>query len=227
MRSFILTALAAIALSLLTLACVPGHDAGTTFAIAPCARPRASLSGLGGVYVPVAQPSCQVAITPTDLSGWIEAPLNSHRIRGLSRVVLGCANLTPDAESCDYGGLLGHSVTAIANYDLTRYPETAIVKRAVLAFYVRNNISFFAKTARLRGRQMTGDTLQSLSVDVVEPPISPGWIQFDVTDFVARAINERRPHAYFEISLPCGRDESELTTVSLNEKEPRLVVEYR
>jgi hypothetical protein len=168
-----------------------------------------------------------VAILPADLSGWIEAPLNSHRVRGLQRLVLGCANLTPDSGGCEYGGLLGHSATAIANFDLARYPDTALVKRAVLALHVRDNVERFAKEARLRGRQMVGDTLQSLAVDAIRPSTQPGWIQFDVTDFVARAINERRPHVYFEFSLPCGRDESELTTVSLLENEPRLIVEFR
>jgi hypothetical protein len=168
-----------------------------------------------------------VAILPADLSSWLEAPLNSHRTRGLSRMVLGCANLTPDAQDCDYTGLPGHSTTAIINYDLSRYPDTAIVKKAVLAVLVRDNIPYFAKTVQLRGRQMTGDALQSLGADVVEPMGSPGWVQFDVTAFVARAINERRPHVYLELSLPCGRDESELTTLSLLENEPRLIVEFR
>jgi hypothetical protein len=188
---------------------------------------RTSLLGLGGVYAPVAQPSCQVAILPDDLSSWIEAPMNSHRIRGMRQVVLGCANLTPEAESCDYGGQLGRSVSSIINYDLTRYPEAAIVKRAVLALHVRDNIPFFAKTARLRGRQMTGDTLQSLGAEVIEPQVSPGWVQFEVTEFIARAINERRPNVHFEVSLPCGRDEAELTTLSLLRNEPRLSVEFR
>jgi hypothetical protein len=96
-----------------------------------------------------------------------------------------------------------------------------------LAVYVRDNIGYFTQTAQLRGRQMTGDTLQSLGANVLPPSVSPGWVQFDVTDFVARGINERRPNVYFEISLPCGRDESELTTLSLLENEPRLVVEFR
>lgn len=227
MRAFIIPALATIALSILMTACAAGYKQRTTAVIAPCERPRTDLKGLGRVYTPVAQPSCQVAILPADLSSWIEAPLNSHKTRAQRRVVLGCANLTPDAEDCSYGGLLGHSVTAIANYDLSLYPETAIVKKAVLALHVRDNIPYFAKTVRIRARQMVGDTLQSVGEDVIEPFAQPGWIQFDVTEFVARGINERRPHVYFEIALPCGRDESELTTLSLLDNEPRLVVEFR
>ena len=227
MRANIVPALAAIALSILLTGCATGHRARTTPEIAPCVSPRVNLLGLGNVYSPVAGNTCQVAVLPSDLSSWLEAPLNSHRIRGLARVVLGCANLTPDAEGCDYGGLPGHSSTAILNFDLSRYPEAAIVKRAVLALHLRDNIDYFVKTAAVRGRQMTGDTLQSLGADYALPPVSPGWVQFDVTEFVARGINERRPNVYIEVSLPCGRDESELTTLSLLENEPRLVEEFR
>jgi hypothetical protein len=115
----------------------------------------------------------------------------------------------------------------MVNFDASRYPDTAIVKKAVLAIRVENNVDLFAKRVQLRGRQMTGDTLQSLGSEAATPQVQPGWVQFDVTAFVARAINERRPNIQFELSLPCGRDESELTTISLLAAEPRLVVEFK
>jgi hypothetical protein len=183
--------------------------------------------GLESIYPAAVINSCKQAILPYDLGAWIEAPLNSHKSRGLRTVVMGCANLTPDAADCSYGGQLGHSVTVQANFDLAMYPDRALVQKAMLAVRVNDNIGFFAHTVQLRGRLVTGDQLQSLGSEVVAPSIQPGWVLFDITDFVARAINERRNSVHFELSLPCGRSEAELTTVSLLDAEPRLIVEYR
>jgi hypothetical protein len=228
MRAYIVPALAMLALALAAQACSGGFfPYRETGALAPCERPRADLKGLNGVYHPVSPSNCQVAILPTDLSAWIEAPLNSHRLRGLKRVILGCANLTAEAADCEYGGLLGHAVTAMFNYDLSKYPERARVQRAVLALRVEDNLQAFSQLASLRGRLMTGDILQSLGSEAILPAAAPGWVQFDITAFVARAVNERRPSVQFEISLPCGRSGSELTTITLLDAEPRLVVEFR
>jgi hypothetical protein len=185
------------------------------------------LQGLNDVYRQARPDSCKQAIEPFDMGAWIEAPLNSHKAKGLSTVVLGCANLTPTAESCDYGGLLGHSVTLTLNFDLTTYPDVASVQKAVLAFQIHNNAGFFAQTSQLRGRLHTADAFQSLGSNVVTPNSLPGWITYDITAFAARAINERRNSVSFEISLPCGRSESELTTVSVLAAQPKLIVEYR
>ena len=185
------------------------------------------LGPVRGAYREARPDSCKVSLEPFDMGAWVEAPLNSHKTTGLRTVVLGCANLTPSAEGCDYGGLLGHSVTLNMNFDMARYPDTAIVQKAVLAVRVRENINYFAQAAQLRGRQMISDTFQSLGGEVGTPAMQPGWVTFDVTEFAARAINERRASVSFELSLPCGRSESELTTVSVLEAQPRIIVEYK
>jgi hypothetical protein len=164
---------------------------------------------------------------PFDMGAWLEAPLNSHKVKGLRNVILGCANLTPSAETCDYGGLLGHSVTLTMNFDMANYPELAMVQKAVLAVRVNNNINYFTQTAQLRGRQMISDSFQSLGAEVTTPATQPGWVTFDVTAFAARAINERRNSVSFELSLPCGRSESELASVSILEAQPIIIVEYK
>jgi hypothetical protein len=112
------------------------------------------------------------------------------------------------------------------NFDFARFPDTAQVQRAVLAVHTQNNTGYFRDTAALRGRLNIGDAFQSLGAqrDAQSPA---GWVIFDITALAARAINEQRPSVSFEVSLPCGRDESELTAVSLLSREPVVLVEYR
>jgi hypothetical protein len=185
-------------------------------------------SDLRGVpYAAARVDSCKVALEPFDMGAWVEAPLNSHKAKGLNTVVLGCANLTPSAAGCEYGGLLGHSVTLTMNFDMAKYPDTAVVQKAVLAVRIRENASHFAEAVQLRGRQMISDTFQSLGANVTQPGTLPGWVTFDITEFAARAINERRNSVSFELSLPCGRSELELTTVSVLENQPKIIVEYK
>jgi hypothetical protein len=183
--------------------------------------------GLGQVYQAAAPDTCKVAMLPFDLMAWIEAPLNSHSQRGLSNVILGCANLTPEAANCQYQGVLGHSAAVQMNFDTSRYSDRSIVQRAALAVNVGNNAAFFTQHAQLRGRLLVGDQLQSLGEDVLPPQLDHGWVLFDVTSFAARAINERRSSITLEISLPCGRSEAELVSFSLLRNEPRLIVEFR
>jgi hypothetical protein len=222
-------ALAAVAMSLFSAACYPISAPTTPLrAFKSCeGRYYSSIHGVGGAYRPARADSCKQSLEPFDMGAWIEAPLNSHKTKGLRTIVMGCSNLTPSAEDCDYGGILGHSVTLTMNFDMAVYPENARVQKAVLAVRVRDNINFFAQTAQLRGRQLIGDTFQSLGGDVVQPATQPGWVQFDITSFAARAINERRNSVSFELSLPCGRSESELVTVSVMESQPVVVVEFK
>jgi hypothetical protein len=145
----------------------------------------------------------------------------------MQTVLLGCANLTPDAANCEYSGVPGHSTTVQMNFDLSRYPDVAIVQKAVLAVHVRNNIPFLIDNAQLRGRLSIGDQLQSVGANRTTPATQPGWVTFDVTAIAARAVIERRNSVSFELSLPCGRSESELTSVSVLAAEPRLIVEFR
>lgn len=196
--------------------------------IAPCeGRNRTDLMGLQRVYSPAAADSCKVAIAPFDMRAWVEAPLNSHSLRGMKTLVLGCSELTPDAENCSYGGPPGRSTTLQTNFDLAVYPDAARVQKAVLAVYVHNNMAFFAQTGQLRGRLLTGDMLQSLGNPVVPSPTTPGWVLYDITAFVARAINERRNSVALELSLPCGRSEAELVTVGVLSNEPKILVEFK
>jgi hypothetical protein len=185
------------------------------------------VKGLGSVYHAARADSCKVALEPFDMGAWIEAPLNSHKTKGLRSVVLGCANLTPSAESCDYSGLPGHSVTLTMNFDMATYPDLAVVQRAVLAVRVNDNVNYFTQAAQLRGRQMISDAFQSLGASVTTPATQPGWVTFDITAFAARAINERRNSVSFELSLPCGRSESEVASVAILQAQPKVIVEYK
>jgi hypothetical protein len=172
-------------------------------------------------------PSCVQSLDPFDLSAWVEAPIISYKERGLSTMMLGCANLVPDASGCAYAGMPGHAATLEMEFNMGTYPAAASVQRAVLAFYVENNAQFFVNFAEVRGKFSVGDQLQSLGTPRQAPPGNAGWITVDITDFAARAINEQRAGTFFTISLPCGRDESEITTVRVMKTPPVLVVEYR
>jgi hypothetical protein len=74
---------------------------------------------------------------------------------------------------------------------------------------------------------MISDTFQSLGTNISGPNAIPGWVTFDITEFAARAINERRNSVSFELSLPCGRSESELVTVDVLDGQPKIIVEYK
>ncbi|MDR2613454.1 MAG: hypothetical protein LBG06_11785 [Deltaproteobacteria bacterium] len=195
---------------------------------APCTRASSSISRLPRASYGAASPgSCVRSVDPFDIAAWVEAPLISYKERGLSTMVLGCANLVPDAADCQYAGQPGHAATLNLNFNMATYPPTARVQRAVLAFYVENNSSFFRENAQVRARLNAGDQLQSVGNRRAGPSRPSGWITVDITDFAARALNEQRPSVSFEISLPCGRDESELTKVRVLKTEPVLVVEYK
>jgi hypothetical protein len=175
--------------------------------------------------------SCVKSLDPFDLSTWVEAPVAAYTQRNLQKVVLGCANLVPDAVDCQYNGMPGHSATVHVSFNFAQYPLLARVQRAVFAFYAEDNAAFLTQTAEVRGKLNDGDNYQSLGASRISPPFTrqpqAGWIIVDVTDFAARAINEQRNDASIDISLPCGRSEGELATVSLIRREPVLVVEYK
>ncbi|MDR1036468.1 MAG: hypothetical protein LBT40_07820 [Deltaproteobacteria bacterium] len=233
-------ALTTTALAVMTVACAVAlagcgvspipSVAGTPYKkFSPCdGRNFTSISRLPGAsFSRSTARSCVQSIDPYDLSAWVEAPIISYKERGLSTMILGCANLTPDAESCNYGGLPGHASTLEMEYNFGTYPAFATVQKAVLAFYVEDNAQFFVNNAQIRGKFSVGDQLQSLGAPRHGPPGSAGWITVEITDFVARAISEQRIGALFTISLPCGRNESELTTVRVLKTPPVVVVEYR
>jgi hypothetical protein len=191
-----------------------------------------SVSRLSGSSFKKADPrSCVKSLDPYDLSVWVKAPVTAYTERGLRKVVLGCANLVPDAVDCQYNGLPGHSATLHSSFNFAAYPALARVQKAVFAFYAEDNAAFLTRTAEVRGKLNDGDVPQSLGASRVTPPGSrsphSGWVQVDVTDFAARAIVEQRSDASIDISLPCGRSDSELATVSVLAHEPVLVVEYK
>ena len=195
----------------------------------PCASPNVSLQG---VPYPKTDPNtCAVAISPFDISVWVEAPYNSHKVRSLQTVDLGCKPLSALTDECQYCGPPGHSNTLMMNFDPSVYPEDLTVRRAVLAVYSPNNPAGL-HDAYLRGRLSVGDELQSLARkrEGVSCPDDAkaidGWIFFDVTNFVARSINERRNSIHFEMSVPCQTPATNLVTVGVNWNEPHLLVEY-
>jgi hypothetical protein len=175
--------------------------------------------------------SCVKSLDPFDLSAWVEAPMNPYTQRGLQKVVLGCANLVPESAGCQYSGLQGHAATMHASFNFARYPVLARVQKAVFAFYAEDNAAFLTQSAQIRGKLNDGDAYQSLGLSRVAPAHtrSPhsGWVVVDVTDFAARAINEQRSDASIDVSLPCGRSEADLATVSLLGRQPVLVAEYK
>jgi len=190
-----------------------------------CEKP--STSFLGVPYTRESQSACVAAVAPFDLGIWHEAPYNSHKVRGTQTVKLGCQPLVPGADDCDYTGLPGNSQTMVMQFDPSVYPESARVRRAVLAVYAFANPQGLYDV-HLRGRQNVGDELQSLARQrevVLNNKQTEGWFLFDVTAFAARAINERRNSVHFEISQSC-RAEQAPVTAGLLKNEPRLVVEF-
>jgi hypothetical protein len=234
MKAMLTTALAALLLAFLATAC--SHSAPRMAELkkfATCdGRGRTSISRINKAsFGPVAAKSCLQSLDPFDLSAWVEAPMVSYRERGLQTMVLGCANLVPDAAGCDYSGLPGHAATMDAKFNFSTYPATARVQKAVLAIYAENNAEFLKDNAQVRARLTQGDYYQSLGWNRTAPAYRKephqGWIIIDITDFAARAINEQRDDITFEISLPCGRSEDELTTVRVLKSPPVVVVEYK
>ena len=175
--------------------------------------------------------SCVKSLDPYDVSAWVEAPITAYTERGLQKVVLGCSNLVPDSADCQYSGLGGRSTVLHTSFDFAVYPVLARVQKAVFGFYAEDNTAFLTQTAAVRGKLNDGDNYMNLGASRVTPPRTrtphSGWVVVDVTDFAARAINEQRTDASIDISLPCGRSESELATVSLMGRQPVLVVEYK
>ncbi|MDR1166023.1 MAG: hypothetical protein LBO66_09240 [Deltaproteobacteria bacterium] len=233
MKALIAPALAALLLTFLLPSCSPTPPRLSSLVkYAPCdGRGYSNIARLDrGAFAPAAQRSCVQSVDPVDVSAWLEAPLASYRQRGLQTMVLGCANLAPDFANCQYSGIPGHSSALSLNFNFAVFPLAARVQKAILAVYVDDNGSYFTRAAEVRGRLNIGDQLQSLGAVRLAPTgrtPGAGWAVFDITDFAARAINEQRTSASFEISLPCGRDESELTTVRVLKTEPVIVVEYK
>ncbi len=195
--------------------------------ISLCGGPRASLGGLP--YQKDAD-TCAEAIRPFDLSVWSEAAYNSHKTRGLDTAQLGCKPLTSGADNCAYTGPTGHSLSLMMNFDPTIYPDDARVRRAMLGVYSTDNPAGLQQV-QLRGRLSVGGDLASLGLNrgsmvPVDAQTREGWVFFDVTHFVARAINERRTSIHFELSLPCQTPATNLVTVGVNQNEPQLVVEF-
>jgi hypothetical protein len=195
--------------------------------ISICQTPSTALDGVP--YTRLSKDNCAAAIAPFDLSVWIEAPLNSHKVRGLDTVELGCKPLTPEAENCPYSGVPGKSNTLIVNFDPSVYPEGASVQKAVLALYSPGNPKGLYD-AQLRGRLNIGDEQQSLArnreIFSASDKSADGWVLYDVSSFAARAINERRNSIQFEVSLPCETAEKPVT-VGVLKHEPRLLVEFK
>lgn len=214
------------------------------FSLAACATPAkyttskqpmcsaASDTGvvkLGPVpYTKINPASCAVALESFDVAVWNEAAYNSRKVRGLATTELGCKPLLSETDNCAYCGPTGHSNTLMMNFDPTPFNEDITMRKAYLAVYAPDNPQGLSGVI-LRGRLNAGDELQSLARDrqaVVSTSNSSGWVFFDVTFFVARAINERRNSIHFELSLPCQTPTSNLVTVGVTKNEPHLVVEY-
>jgi hypothetical protein len=234
MKALTLTALAALIMAFMMGACGPSSlKMNTLEKFSPCeGKGRTSISRFPKAsFGSSSQGSCIYSLDPFDQSAWIEAPLISYKERALQTIVLGCANLVPDAADCLYSGMPGHAATIQLNFNFAKFPANARVQKAVLGVYVDNNARFFTDNAQIRGRYNIGDVFQSLGVNRSSPGYKKephaGWVVIDITDFAARAINEQRPSASFEIALPCGRTEQELTTVRLLKTAPVVVVEYK
>lgn len=203
----------------------------TSRKVPTCTSPATILMGVP--YSRASESTCAVAITPFDTSVWIEAPFNSHKSRGQETVDLGCKPLTPTTDNCvDCISAPGHANSLMLNFDPSVYNDGVSVRRAVLAVYSPNNPQGLCDVT-LRGRLNVGDEMVNMAksrdgvVRANRDEISNGWVFFDVTRFVARAINERRNSIHFELSLPCQSPATNLVTVGVMKNEPRLVVEYK
>ena len=229
-RSLPFLMLIAIAAALALPACASYPEKYSSKKIPLCGQSFRDKTG-GVPYNREASDSCVSAMSPFDVSAWIEAPMNSHRRRSIPTVQLGCKPISVPADNCDTCGLQGHSNTLMMNFDPSVFDGDVTVQKATLAVYSPDSPDGLS-AAQLRGRLSVGDELQSLArsrTGVVKTGSrnSGGWVFFDVTNFVGRAINERRNSIHFEVALPCQTPATNLVTVGVTQKEPRLVVEYR
>lgn len=195
-----------------------------------CGKPSAAVKGVP--YSRLSESNCAVAIVPFDTAVWIEAPFNSHKSRGRKTIDLGCKPLTPATDNCIDCEMPGHANTLMVNFDPSVYHDDISVKRAILAVYSPNNPQGLCDVI-LRGRLNVGDELVNLAKNregvfhVSQEEIRDGWVFYDISKFVARAINERRNSIHFELSVPCQSPADNLVTVGVTKNEPRLVVEYK
>ena len=254
-RVLFLTLVASLTISTM-VACTPQKY--TPKSIKPCSQ--SGISGLldiprGGVpYTPMTPNNCVAAISPFDLSIWHESPMAAYKVRGDRTAELGCRSLTDAVDNCDNCGVPGSSNSLLMNFDPSVYPQNGKVKRAVVAVYSPGQVHCL-KNANLLGRLSVGGEMVSLARKrdiVVEDSKRPdhGWVLFDITFFVARAINERRNSIHFEISMPCQtatsspcpppiiedckapvevpcpKPSTNLVTVGVTQDEPHLLVEF-
>lgn len=198
--------------------------------VPPCNSPATILMGVP--YPRTSESACAVAIAPFDTSVWHEAPFNSHKSRGQETIDLGCKPLTPATDNCIDCAPSGQASSLMLNFDPSVYHDGVSVRRAVLAVYSPNDPQGLCDVI-LRGRLNVGDEMVNLAknrdgvVRAKRDEVRDGWVFFDVTRFVARAINERRNSIHFELSIPCQSPATNLVTVGVMKNEPRLVVEYK
>lgn len=194
----------------------------------PSDTPVVKLNGVP--YTKIDPYACAVAINSFDVAVWNEAAFNSRKIRGLETTELGCKPLTAATDNCYYCGPTGHSNTLMINFDPTVLVEDVTIRKVYLAVHTPDN-TVGLNGVILRGRLSVGDELQSLARDrqaivSLNESDPSGWVMFDVTYFVARAVNERRNSIHFELSLPCQTPTNNLVRVGVTKNEPHLVVEY-
>lgn len=201
----------------------------TSRKVPTCTSPATILMGVP--YSRLSASSCAVAIAPFDTSVWLEAPMNSHKSRGQATIELGCKPLAAATDNCVDCVTPGHSNTMMVNFDPTVYHDDVTVRRAMLAVWSPNNPQGLCDVI-LRGRLNVGDELVNLArnregvVRANSSEISDGWVFYDVSVFVARAIKERRNSIHFELSIPCRTPADNLVAVGVTKNEPRLVVEF-
>jgi len=179
-------------------------------------------------YTKIDPAACAVSLKAFDVAVWNEAAYNSRKVRGMATTEIGCKPLTAATDNCSYCGPTGHSNTLMVNFDPTVFNEDITMRKAYLAVYTPDNPEGLNGVV-LRGRLNIGDELQSLARDrqaIVSLNDRSGWVLYDVTFFVARAINERRNSIHFELSLPCQTPTGNLVRVGVTNYEPHLVVEY-
>lgn len=226
-RRFLPITLLAVLLTMMACAAPVKH---TNRKVPLCTSPATILMGVP--YPRLNESSCAVAIAPFDTAVWLEAPFNSRKERSLDTVELGCKPLIPATDNCIDCGPQGHANTLMLNFDPTVYPDDASVRRAVLAVYSPTDPQGLCDVI-LRGRLNVGDEMVNLArtregvVKANRDEVTNGWVFYDVSKFVARAINERRNSIHFELSIPCQSPATNLVTVGVMKNEPRLVAEYK
>lgn len=183
---------------------------------------------LDGVPYSVSGGGCAAALAPFDAGIWYQAPLNSHMVRGAKSAQIGCKPLIANTGACVDCVTPGSSNSLVTTFDITAYNEDITVIKAVLAVYSPDNPQGL-HDVYLRGRLNVGDDLQSLAKNrdgvAYLNNRADGWVFYDVSNFVARAIKERRNAVHLEISLPC--QPAKLVSVGVSKNEPRLIVEYK